>query len=252
MKPQRCRMNSFFVCSSRRPASLRSIFSGVPMPVTLPPLTRRTFLARPPACSSSAALARAADADPHRVALLSDSHIGEKPENDRPRLQHGRPAEAGRGGGREARPRSRRARSSTATSPTRPAPPPSTSCSRSSSNRSARPASRCTSGLGNHDNFTRFAEGLAQAPPEGQAGRGQAGRGGRTGAREPVRARLLRPEEHGRRAARRGATEVAGEGARRPQDEAGGGVRPPPAAVRRAEERQVRTASPTAPTSGRC
>jgi 3',5'-cyclic-AMP phosphodiesterase len=52
------------------------------MPVTLLP-TRRAFLA-----SASCAgilvfrpnLAGAADVDPHRVALLSDSHIGEKPE----------------------------------------------------------------------------------------------------------------------------------------------------------------------------
>ena len=47
------------------------------MPVTLP--SRRTFLA-----ASAGILvvrpARAADADPHRVALLSDTHIGEKPE----------------------------------------------------------------------------------------------------------------------------------------------------------------------------
>src|SRR5690349_1411277 len=47
------------------------------MPVTLP--SRRTFLA-----ASAGVLvvrpARAADVDPHRVALLSDTHVGEMPE----------------------------------------------------------------------------------------------------------------------------------------------------------------------------
>jgi 3',5'-cyclic AMP phosphodiesterase CpdA len=49
------------------------------MPVTLSPLTRRQFLV-----ASAGILAVrpavAADADPHRVALLSDSHIPEKPD----------------------------------------------------------------------------------------------------------------------------------------------------------------------------
>jgi 3',5'-cyclic-AMP phosphodiesterase len=55
------------------------------MPIALPPLTRRRFLAT---CAASAGVlvvrspvAHAADADPHRVALLSDSHIGEKPDS---------------------------------------------------------------------------------------------------------------------------------------------------------------------------
>jgi 3',5'-cyclic AMP phosphodiesterase CpdA len=51
------------------------------MPVTLPPLTRRGFLAAAGVVLVRPALGRAADADPHRVAFLSDSHIGEKPEN---------------------------------------------------------------------------------------------------------------------------------------------------------------------------
>lgn len=51
------------------------------MPVTLPPLTRRGFLASAGVLLVRPSITRAADADPHRVALLSDSHIGEKPEN---------------------------------------------------------------------------------------------------------------------------------------------------------------------------
>jgi len=50
------------------------------MPFSLPPLTRRHFLASAGALAVAPAFALAADADPHRVALLSDSHIGEKPE----------------------------------------------------------------------------------------------------------------------------------------------------------------------------
>lgn len=52
------------------------------MPVTLPPLTRRRFL-RSAAATAGAVVfrpsrARAAEVNPHRVALLSDPHIGEK------------------------------------------------------------------------------------------------------------------------------------------------------------------------------
>jgi Icc protein len=50
------------------------------MPVTLLP-TRREFLATTGALVVAPSVVRAADADPHRVAFLSDSHIGEKPEN---------------------------------------------------------------------------------------------------------------------------------------------------------------------------
>jgi 3',5'-cyclic AMP phosphodiesterase CpdA len=50
------------------------------MPVSLPPLTRRRFLATAGAIVVAPALGRAAQSDPHRVAFLSDSHIGEKPE----------------------------------------------------------------------------------------------------------------------------------------------------------------------------
>ncbi|HJZ58463.1 MAG TPA: metallophosphoesterase [Gemmataceae bacterium] len=52
------------------------------MPLSLPPIDRRRFLA---SLASSAGVlvirpALAADADPHRVAFLSDSHVGEKPD----------------------------------------------------------------------------------------------------------------------------------------------------------------------------
>src|SRR5437588_10606218 len=52
------------------------------MPVSLPPLTRRRFLVSAGALAVAPAFARAAaaEADPHRVALLSDPHVGEKPE----------------------------------------------------------------------------------------------------------------------------------------------------------------------------
>jgi Icc protein len=50
------------------------------MPVTLPPITRRRFLAAAGAIVVAPALGRAANADPHRVAFLSDSHIPEKAE----------------------------------------------------------------------------------------------------------------------------------------------------------------------------
>jgi 3',5'-cyclic AMP phosphodiesterase CpdA len=50
------------------------------MPITLLP-SRRQFLASASAIVVAPSLACAAEADPHRVAFLSDSHIGEKPEN---------------------------------------------------------------------------------------------------------------------------------------------------------------------------
>lgn len=54
------------------------------MPITLAPLTRRHFLATGALLAVGRGTARAAEADPHRVALLSDPHIGEKPdETDR-------------------------------------------------------------------------------------------------------------------------------------------------------------------------
>lgn len=51
------------------------------MPVTLAPLSRRRFLAAAGAALAAPALGRATESDPNRVALLSDSHIGEKPED---------------------------------------------------------------------------------------------------------------------------------------------------------------------------
>jgi Icc protein len=51
------------------------------MPVTLAPLTRRRFLASAGVLVVTPTLSRAADTDPHRVASLSDPHVGEKPEN---------------------------------------------------------------------------------------------------------------------------------------------------------------------------
>ena len=54
------------------------------MPVSLPPLTRRRFLVSAGALAVAPAFARAAaaEADPHRVALLSDPHVGEKQTDD--------------------------------------------------------------------------------------------------------------------------------------------------------------------------
>jgi len=48
------------------------------MPVTLSPLSRRQFLASAGVLLAAPAVGRTADADPHRVALLSDTHVGEK------------------------------------------------------------------------------------------------------------------------------------------------------------------------------
>lgn len=50
------------------------------MPASLLPLTRRRFLASVAAGVVAVRPAVAADADPNRVALLSDTHIGEKPD----------------------------------------------------------------------------------------------------------------------------------------------------------------------------
>lgn len=50
------------------------------MPITLPPISRRRFLAAAGAIVVAPAIGRAANADPNRVAFLSDSHIPEKAE----------------------------------------------------------------------------------------------------------------------------------------------------------------------------
>jgi Icc protein len=50
------------------------------MPVTLPPITRRRFLVAAGAIVVAPAVGRAAGVDPHRVAFLSDSHVGKKAE----------------------------------------------------------------------------------------------------------------------------------------------------------------------------
>jgi len=50
------------------------------MPVTLPPITRRGFLAAAGVLLTRPASALTAEADPHRVAFLSDPHIGGKAE----------------------------------------------------------------------------------------------------------------------------------------------------------------------------
>jgi hypothetical protein len=46
--------------------------------MTLPPVNRRQFLATAGALAAAPLSGRAAEADPHRVAFLSDPHIGEK------------------------------------------------------------------------------------------------------------------------------------------------------------------------------
>jgi len=61
------------------------------MPFSLPPLSRRRFLACAGAAALAPALATAAEADAHRVAFLSDPHVGEKPdETDRNCNMHDR------------------------------------------------------------------------------------------------------------------------------------------------------------------
>jgi 3',5'-cyclic AMP phosphodiesterase CpdA len=50
------------------------------MPLTLPPLTRRRFLATAGALVVLPSIGRAATTDAHRIAFLSDPHIGEKAE----------------------------------------------------------------------------------------------------------------------------------------------------------------------------
>src|SRR6266542_1202152 len=136
------------------------------MPLTLLP-TRRAFLA-----SASAgilvfrpSLALGADADPHRVALLSDSHIGEKPEaTDRDCNMHDRLKQV-------------------ATEVAKLAPRPVCAVVNGDLAHKTGTAAEYTLfasliepirtagiplhlGLGNHDNFTRFAEGLEKLRPK--------------------------------------------------------------------------------------
>ena len=132
------------------------------MPVTLLP-TRREFLASPGA-RHRPRVARAADADPHRVALLSDPHIGEKPdETDRDCNMHDRLKQvAAEVAKLEVKPAAVVVNGDLAhktgtvaeyklfaelIEPVRAAGLP------------------LHLGLGNHDNFTRFAESLAKLRP---------------------------------------------------------------------------------------
>jgi len=136
------------------------------MPLTLL-LTRRAFLA-----SASAgilvfrpSLALGADADPHRVALLSDSHIGEKPEaTDRDCNMHDRLKQV-------------------AAEVAKLTPRPVCAVVNGDLAHKTGTAAEYTLfasliepirtvgiplhlGLGNHDNFTRFAEGLEKLRPK--------------------------------------------------------------------------------------
>jgi 3',5'-cyclic AMP phosphodiesterase CpdA len=135
------------------------------MPVTLPPVTRREFLASAGVLVVTPSFALAADADPHRVALLSDPHIDAKPENtDRDCNMHDRlrqvAAEVAKLGPRPACAivNGDLAHKSGLVAeyelfakliePVREAEIP------------------LHLGLGNHDNFTRFADALAKLRPK--------------------------------------------------------------------------------------
>src|SRR5262245_15862305 len=139
------------------------------MPVTLLPVTRRGFLASaasmlPPALRPGLAKT-AVETDPHRAALLSDPHIGEKPEaTDRDCNMHDRLKQVA---------------AEVATLDVRPA------CAVVNGDLAHKTGTTAEYelfakliepvrvagvplhlGLGNHDNFARFAEGLAKLRPK--------------------------------------------------------------------------------------
>jgi 3',5'-cyclic AMP phosphodiesterase CpdA len=139
------------------------------MPASLAPLTRRAFLASVGASAGVLAFrpsfALAAGADPHRVALLSDSHIGEKPDaTDRDCNMHDRLKQV-------------------ATEVAKLDPKPvcavidgdlahktGTAAEYELFGKLVEPVREAGIplhlGLGNHDNFTRFAEGLERLRPK--------------------------------------------------------------------------------------
>src|SRR4051812_6068653 len=133
------------------------------MPITLLP-SRREFLAASAAVAVAPHFALAADADPHRVALLSDPHIGEKAdETDRDCNMHDRLKQV-------------------AAEVAKLSPKPvavvidgdlahktGTAAEYKLFAELIEPVRTAGLplhlGLGNHDNFTRFAEGLAKLRP---------------------------------------------------------------------------------------
>src|SRR5262249_46696737 len=134
------------------------------MPVTLRPPTRRHFLACAGVLAVTPTVARGASVDPHRVALLSDPHVGEKPdETDRDCNMHDRLKQV-------------------AAEVARLDPKPACRVSGGALAHNTGAAAEYELfpnliepvreaglplhlGLGNHDNFTRFAETLAKLRP---------------------------------------------------------------------------------------
>ena len=115
---------------------------------------------------SHRAWARAAEADPHRVAFLSDSHIGEKPEEVARDCNMADATQSRSWRKWRSSTRSPPARSSTATSHTRPAPPAEYRLFAELVEPVREAGIPLHLALGNHDHFTRFAEGLAQLRPK--------------------------------------------------------------------------------------
>jgi len=135
------------------------------MPITLPPISRRRFLASAGALVVVPSLGRAAEVNPHRVAFLSDPHIGEKTE------------EADRGFNMAAH--LKQVVAEVANLDPRPAGAvidgdlahkSGTSTEYKLFANLVEPVREAGIplhlGLGNHDHFPRFAEGLAQLRPK--------------------------------------------------------------------------------------